>query len=432
MEARKEKIMNKKDLIGQLIGLVEKLRGDLALTQNARNLRELTVDTNEDIVKVSLDKNIANPSNVQMEVLQLAQKSSAMSSGFSDKDESYVGVGFIRFNMPDGSEREIYVDSDNSSLTGIAKLINRDTENGMRANVINDGSDSDAPWRLIMSLEDTGDGNKAEFPYFYFVDGEDDFYVEFEREARDAKIKVDGFEIELSENQAKDIIPGVTIDLKKAKPGEEFSINISEDSEAITGKINGIVEKINDVLKFIHKQNTLDEKSDTSRTLGGDLILQTLESRLRGVIFKDVSTTFGTKRFGNLGVSFQRDGNLKLEQKKFDAVTSENYKMVSEVLTGRYSEEEGKVLGFLGHLDHITNQLLQFPNGLLQSRNKGLQSNIDQIDRRIVNKERMISQKEQNLKQRFARLEGMISKIKSSGAGLQGLATSVPNPTQLG
>jgi flagellar capping protein FliD len=40
-------------------------------------------------------------------------------------------------------------------------------------------------------------------------------FLDNEREARDAKIKLDGFEIELPSNTATELIPGVTLDLKK-------------------------------------------------------------------------------------------------------------------------------------------------------------------------------------------------------------------------
>jgi flagellar hook-associated protein 2 len=46
----------------------------------------------------------------------------------------------------------------------------------MSATVVNDGTGSDTPWKLLLSLKETGEGQKAEFPYLYFVDGEDDFF----------------------------------------------------------------------------------------------------------------------------------------------------------------------------------------------------------------------------------------------------------------
>ncbi|MGB0454366.1 MAG: flagellar filament capping protein FliD [Bacteriovoracaceae bacterium] len=422
MESRKQKFGEKKALVEQLMGLVEGLQGTILQNGNARSLRELSFKGNDSIVGVELDKNTANPGSYQIEVMQLAQKSSAMSSGFEDPDDSYVGVGFIQFTLPDGTSKDVYVDSDNASLNGIARLINKDTENGMSANVINDGSGTDRPHRLIISLDKTGDEQLAEFPYLYFVDGEDDFYLEFEREAQDAKVKLDGFEIELPSNRTADLIKGATLDFKKAAPGEEFTLEITEDIGKIAEKIQTLIDGINEVFKFIKEQNTLDQNSDTSRTLGGDITLQSLEGRLRAAIFKDVQTDKGFMRLSNLGIRFQKSGLLQFDPDKFKNEVGKDYNLVSQILTGRFDDNGLKTDGLIDNLRSVTDLALQRPNGLLQSRKKTFQTNMDQIDKRIENKQRLISQKEKSLKDRFARLEGTISRLKAQGQGVAAIS----------
>ncbi len=426
MEKQKGKIQDKKGLVDQLIKLVEDVRGNLALNANARSLREYKVDTNTDIVGVTTDKTRALPGSYQLEVVALAQKSSAMSTGFEDKDESYVGVGFIQYTLPNGDTKDIYVDSDNSSLTKIAKLINKDSALGVTANVINDGSGSDTPWRLILSLNKTGDDAAVDFPYFYFVDGDEDFQLEFQREAHDAKIKLDGFEIEAPENKVADLIPGVTLDLKKAKPGEEFTIKVSEDIQAVGAKVSDLVTKLNGVLSFIKQQNTMDEKTDTSRTLGGDIMLQSLEGRIHSAVFKDVLTDKGYLRAGDIGLSFSREGLLQFDDKKFEAKLSEDYNTVAQVLTGTFTPEGGKSEGFMDNLNSMVSTALRMPDGLVQSRKRTLQSSIEQIDRRISQKQKYIEEKEKNLKDKFSRLEGTISRIKGQGAGVASLGGGDP------
>jgi flagellar hook-associated protein 2 len=431
MEKQKSKLADKKGLVDQLLKLAEEVRGNLAVNANARALRELKVDTNNDIIGVTLDKNRAVPGTYQIEVLSLAQKSSAMSTGFADKDDSYVGVGFVQYTLPSGETKDLYIDSDNSSLNGIAKLINKESSMGVTANVINDGSGSDTPWRLVLSLQATGDDNVADFPYFYFVDGDQDFQLESQREAHDAKIKLDGFEIEASENKLKELIPGVTIDLKKAKPGEEFSLKITEDIDAVGEKIGDLITKLNAVLKFIKEQNTLDEKTDTSRTLGGDIMLQSLQGRIHTAVFKDVMTDSGFHRVGELGLSFSRDGSLEFDQKKFQALIGSNYSLATQILTGTFTEDGKKSEGFMDNLNATMGSALRMPDGLIQSRKKSIQGNIEQIDRRIDQKQKYLEEKEKHLKDKFSRLEGTISKIKSQGAGVAAMGGTDP-VTQLG
>ncbi|MDA8793215.1 hypothetical protein N9N67_08215, partial [Bacteriovoracaceae bacterium] len=221
LETRKTKVEAKKALLGDLTSRVENMRGELLKSKGEKSFRELLLmSSDEAIINGTVDKNLATPGIYNIEVLNLAQKSSAISNGVEDKDETYVGVGYIQYELPNGETRDVYIDESNSSLSGIAKLINSDKENGMHATVVNDGKGEEEHWRIIISLEETGDGNKANFPYLYLVDGEVDLYLDGNRDARDAKIKFDGFELELPSNQANDLIPGVTLDLRKAKPGE--------------------------------------------------------------------------------------------------------------------------------------------------------------------------------------------------------------------
>jgi flagellar hook-associated protein 2 len=433
MEGRKGKIEDKKALVTQLMSLVENMRGEILKNKGSRSLREMKVNTGDNPnIGVTTDKNVADPGKYNLEVIQLAGKSSAISNGVEDKDKTYIGVGYIKAILPNGESKEIYVDEEHSSLTGIAKLINADQSLGLKANVVNDGKDEDEPYRLILSMQETGDGNRAEFPYLYLVDGEVDLFFDQEKPAQDAKIKLDGFEIELPSNKATDLIPGVTIDLKKAKPGEEISIEITEDVEKIGGKITTLVDNINGVLKFIKEQNTLDEKTDTSRTLGGDLTLTQIESRIRSAVFTPIMTESGPHRIGDFGITFERSGLLKFDQEKFQSSLSANYKAVSQTMTGSFTTQGGKVNGFIDMLEDAAKSLLSAPNGILSTRKSGLQSQIGQIDRQIANRQRMVAQKEEILKAKFARLEETMSKIKGQGAGLAGLAGPVNPVQQLG
>lgn len=430
MEARKGKIEDKKNLVGQLTTLIENMRGEILKNKNARSLRELAVNNGgSDAFTITADKNIADTGDHQIEVLELAQKSSAMTNGVEDKDDTNIGVGYIRAMLPDGSEKEIYVDSEHSNLTGVAKLINGDPSLGMKANVVNDGKDEDEPWRLIISLDGTGQENMVEFPSIYLVDGEVDLYFDQERAAKDARLKLDGFEVKKGSNKITDLIPGVTIDLKKARPGEEVTMQVTEDIQKIAGKMSSLVDNINNVLKFIKDQNSLDEKTDTSRTLGGDLTLSTIEGRIRTAVFTNIMTESGPMRVGDLGISFQRDGLLKFEAEKFEAVLAKDYKAVAQTLTGQYSIEGGKTNGFIDLLDDTAKALTAQPTGVLTTRKSGLQNQISQIDRQIATRQRIIGQKEEVLKNKFARLEETISKIKGQGAGLAGM-TGGMNPVQ--
>ena len=191
-----------------------------------------------------------------------------------------MGIGYIKATGPDGNTKEIFVDKTNNTLDKLASLINA-KDIGVKASVVNDKSDKDNPYRLLLSGKGIGEDGGVTFPRFYFLDGDQDFFIDKERPAENGRVKVDGFEFDIPDNQLKDVIPGVTLDLIQAAPGREVNVAIKEDKEVITGKIHKFVDGMNGVFNFIQAQNKLDKDSDTTRTLGGDSLLRDVENRLR-------------------------------------------------------------------------------------------------------------------------------------------------------
>jgi flagellar hook-associated protein 2 len=422
MEQKKAKIREKTSLVNEFGKHLEELNAKIIKNNNLKEFGDIKIATDENLVSVSADKKIAIPGDYRFEVVKLAQKSSALTSGFADKDKSYVGVGFLEYFLPNGESQSLFIDTPDATLSGVARLINSDPNIGMKANVINDGSGSDNPWRILISLEDTGAEKRAEFPYLYFVDGENDFYIDKEREAENAVVKLDGFQIEAPSNQISNLIPGLSIELNRAEEGKEFSLKVTNDIPASAAKVYEIVDNLNAVLKFINVQNTMDQNTDTSRTLGGDVLLQNVEHKLRGLIFKPI------ERISDLGVVFQKDGLLTVDKNKFEAKITANFKEVGQILYGKTSDKNKKSPGFINNLDTFVKETLRTPDGAVPLKRKSLRDNIDTIDKKIENTDRIIGQKETNLRNKFANLEREISKIKGQGNGMASIAGGKPGP----
>ena len=425
MEQKKAKVQEKTALINEFSKHIEDLNAKIIKNNNLKEFGEFKVATDQSLISVSTDKKVAIPGDYRFEVVKLAQKSSALTSGFADKDKSNVGVGFLEYFLPNGESQSLFIDSSDSTLTGVARLINSDPNIGMKANVINDGTGSENPWRILLSLDETGKEKRAEFPYLYFVDGERDFYIDQEREADNAVVKLDGFKIEAPSNQIASLIPGLSIELNRAEEGKEFNLKVSNDIPATSEKLNDIVNGINSILQFINVQNTMDDKTDTSRTLGGEVLLQTVEHKLRGLIFKPIETEFGSKRISDLGVTFQKNGLLSLDKNKLEAKLSGNFREVAQILYGKTKE---KTPGFINNLGTWAKETLSPPSGAVPLKKNTLRKNIDTINKKIENTERLIGQKEVNLRTKFANLEREISKIKGQGNGVASIGGGKPGP----
>jgi flagellar hook-associated protein 2 len=132
-------------------------------------------------------------------------------------------------------------------------------------------------------------------------------------------VKVDGFEFEIGDNTVKDVIPGVTLDLKQAAPGRTVNVSVKEDQEVVVGKIKGFVDAVNAVLSFIQQQNALSKDTDTSSTLGGDSLLRSVENRIRSLVQNpQMGVSSDVTRLNQMGIQFNRNGTLEFEEKKFN------------------------------------------------------------------------------------------------------------------
>ena len=218
------------------------------------------------------------------------------------------------------------------------------------------------------------------------------FIFEETKDAHNGIVKIDGFEFEVEGNTVKDVIPGVTLELKQASPGRSVNVSVKEDQEQVATKFNDFVAKMNEVLSFIQSQNKLTESTDTSKTLGGDGLLRSVENRLRRLIQgTQVGVTGHIKRLNQLGIEFNRNGTLDFDQEKFNASLARGPEDVHAFFTG-----DGFSTGFVASLKRELGNLLNTSFGPVSTRKKSLESKIKRFDQSIANKEKHLAKREKN------------------------------------
>jgi flagellar hook-associated protein 2 len=428
MEIQKAKEDDKLKLVNDLetkISDITKNISELVGIRGFTNTKLLSGNPN--IVDGTADPATAQTGQWQIEVMQLAQKPGAVSNGFPDKDKSQIGTGYLRFDTPEG-RKDVYINSGNSTLEGVAKSING-AGLGLRALVINDRNDTENPFKLLVTGLSTGQDNQVNFPTVYMLDGDQDVYFDSSRPAQNAKIKVDGFEMEVPDNVVTDLIPGVTLDLKQAAAGQPIRLSVKEDTEAISGKIKAFVDAYNGALGFIQGQHKLQKDKEGKERLGplgGDGLVRSIEATLRRVILNPqmgVDSPF--TRIGDLGIEFSRNGTLNFNQEKFNKVLNANPQDVASFMRG-----DGVTTGFIPSVRRQIGDILNQAFGPLANRKRGIQQKINAIDQRIDNKERQLVKREESLRRKFSDLETKMSQLQSQGAAVGGMASALAAPKQ--
>lgn len=423
MEASKQKDEDKLKLVTDLetkITDITKNFGDLVSQRGFSNMKLTSGDPS--IIDGTVDPNTAGTGQWHLEVVQLAQKPGAVSNGFPDKDKTQMGVGYLRFNTPEG-KKDVYVPGGNSTLDGVAKAINM-SGLGLRASVLNDRSDKGNPFKLMITGLSTGDDNQVEFPTVYMLDGDQDIYFEKSKEAQNAKIKLDGFEIETPDNVINDLIPGVTLDLKQAAPGREIRMNVKEDVDKISEKVKTFVDGFNGALSFIQGQARLQKSSDGKERLGplgGDGMVRSVEAALRRLIMNpQLGVASPIKRVNELGIEFARNGTLNFNQEKFNAALAKNPQAVADFFRG-----DGFSVGFIPTVKREISNILNTAFGPIANRKRGIQQKIDSVNKRIDNKERQLEKREDTLRRQFSDLESKMSKLQAQGTAVGGIGAAM-------
>ncbi|PWU21570.1 MAG: flagellar hook associated protein [Bdellovibrio sp.] len=393
---------------------------ELLGTRGFFNNKLISGDPN--IIDGVVDPEKATTGEWQIEVVRLAQKPGAVSNAFADKDKTQIGTGYLRFDTPNG-RKDVYINSRNNTLEGVAQAINS-ANIGVRGQVIMDKKDRENPYKLLVTGLATGDDNQVQFPTIYMLDGDRDVYFDESREAQNAIIKVDGFEMELTENQAKDIIPGVNLDFKQAAPGRPVRVKVKEDIEAVSGKIKNFVDAYNGVLGFIQNQHKLTkDKNGNERMgpMGGDGMLRSLESTLRRVILNpQLGVESSIQRMNELGIEFNRQGTLQFNPDKFQKVLSGSPFDVANFFRG-----DRLKTGFVPTVKRDVGDILSSQYGPIAIRKKGISDKIHNFDQRIEMKEKQLEKKEEQLRQKFADLESKMSQINSQGAQVNAMSAGM-------
>ncbi|MBC7385912.1 MAG: flagellar filament capping protein FliD [Cryobacterium sp.] len=420
LEVRKGKEEQRMKLFQEFKGKFANFDRTLSEFSDFNKFKEFKVDLGDGAnnLSVTIDKTKVQPGSYDIEIASLAKRSSIISNGFESAEEANLGVGYIVAYDAKGDKEELYIGKKAASLNGIAAAINGKADSTVKATVIKDSTDPDAPWRLIVSAKKDGLDSEIKFPQFYFLDGHRDLRIEKDNEAANAVLKVDGFEIESSGNKIPEFMTGMNLDLKQAKEGQAFTVQVSEDVPKMAGKVKGLVDQINGILDFINKQNSVDDKTDTSNGFTGDTSLQSIEYRIRNLMHEgfpvwdnpDDSSKPRMVFLNQMGITFEKNGQLTYSEEKFAKAIQSDFNGVSQAITGEY--------GFATQIRTVMANYTRPGNGLLATRENSLKGRITRINQDIEAKERLVQRKTESLTQQFSRMQSTMQNMQSQQASL--------------
>jgi flagellar hook-associated protein 2 len=138
--------------------------------------------------------------------------------------------------------------------------------------------------------------------------------------AQDAIVKLDGVEIKRSTNSISDLISGVKIDLKNAKPGSVISLGASRPTEALKQAVGDFVSAYNELRTILNDATKAGIGANDAGPLRGEAGVRELQRQLARLTSTRLSNSGTISTLAEVGVRTERDGSLTLDSSRLDAV----------------------------------------------------------------------------------------------------------------
>ncbi len=303
----------------------------------------------------------ANTATLSIEVNSIGQRQSLQASSLVDATNTTlsdastdIGGGELTITTQQGDQFVVTIDPYQSTLADITVAINAATDNpGIEATIVN----ADSGPVLVLNAADTGtahqmafsvsddDGNNADAIGLSQLgfDPNSSFASSMQsiQDAENAEIIVNGQLINSTSGSVfTDVIEGVSI-MALSQTTTAETVTISKNTQSIANNLNDFVKAFNDLNKTINDLGNAGLGDDSVGLLVGDSLLRSLSAQLRSTIFtQHTDLPAGVQTLSDVGIRFDREGNLSFDQLKLDGLLTTNFEDVIQLLTANDADAE--------------------------------------------------------------------------------------------
>ncbi|KQQ33416.1 flagellar hook protein 2 [Duganella sp. Leaf126] len=299
---------------------------------------------------------------------------------------AYLGASFAP--DADRTSGNIVIDSSNNSLTGIMDAINKGNF-GVTASIVSDGSTgaNATPNRLILTSTATGQASTmkisvagsggepadSELVKLLAYDPSGTQNLSQKAAASDTKATVNGIDVTSSNTSISGAITGVTISATKVGSS---TLSVTKDTSSLNTAVSGFVKAYNDLNSQFTQLGGYNADTKTGGPLLGDSTLRNLQADIRRQMSSSITGLQGSSltNLGQLGIAFQKDGNLSLDTAKLQKAIDNNYNDIASLFAavGRGTDPDVKFVSSTGKSaagDYAINITKLASKGVIQGTN---------------------------------------------------------------
>ncbi|HEN3618823.1 TPA: flagellar filament capping protein FliD [Yersinia enterocolitica] len=281
---------------------------------------------------------------------------------------------------------------DVDTMADLAHAINNAKDNpGVTASVVR----SNGQQILLLTSDKSGVANKIEFngsrPAIFNTSNQQEL-----SSAEDSVVYIGdpskGLKIESSSNTLDKVIDGVTIELVKVQQTGDPLLEVKVEVEPAQTETQ--------IKKFIDAFN--GAKSAVSSNKNSDSLSTALKQNLNSLVGK----LYGGKTLGMIGVTFDRNGDLKLDSKKLTEVLKTSPTFITDLMSGPN--------GLVNKLDKALDPYLNTSDGSLKVRSEMLAMRKTSLERTKDGLENSYARVLKTNLLKFNRLNEMMGKMQAT------------------
>lgn len=333
-----------------------------------------------------------------------------------------VSMGFtgsILVSNEEGNSHQVDVTEQDTLKSVMEKLNSSTSDTGVRASLI-DG-------RLV--LEDSRTG--ARTIQLEALAGSETLLQNLgldggrtEQVGINAQFEINGVFVERGENTIVDVVPDLTLELKKTHEIGAFetitvALNLAKGEKAI----REFVDQYNSTMTFIESKmapGTVENPSSRG-ILAGDGTLQRLQASLRYQVTSGLNNPENStlKDLSSLGVTtVDRYGKLTFDESNFRDEMAKDPRNIAGFFFGETSD--GTTVGFVPRINETIDSFISTKSGIIKGKTDSMERSLKDLNRQIENFNERIEKKEQYYIKMFSALDVAMMKAESQMQWLAG------------
>ncbi|ECC3874241.1 flagellar filament capping protein FliD [Salmonella enterica] len=410
---------------GTLKSALEKFQTANSALNKAELFRSSNVTSSTEDLKVSTEAGAA-PGIYSISVSQLAQAQTLSTTTKIASTKEALGdaaaTRTIKIEQPGRKEPlEITLNKDQTSLDDISKAIN-DKDSGISASIV---KVKEGEYRLVltaaegldnkMTVSVEGDSKLNDLLAYDSNTGTGE--MEELVSAQNAKLTMNGIDIERPGNKITDAPQGVTLELTKKVTDARVTVTKSNEkaTEAIKGWVdayNSLIDTFNTLTKYKEVDPGAETQDKDNGALIGDSVVRTIQTGIRAQ-FANGGSTGAFKTLNEIGISSDgTTGKLKIDDTKLKKALDENTASVRELLVG-----DGKETGITTKIAAEVKSYLA-DDGIIDNAQDSINATLKKLTKQYLAVSASIDDTVARYKAQFSQLDTMMNKLNNTSTYL--------------